>query len=269
MSATTLATAWPTTTPVRPRPPGSGSSAGCRATPSRDQARRPGVGAEVVQLEGRDGGHVVGRGRPDGHETRFGACGRLGVGAAQVERLRVAQLDPLLGDARGPASRRSGRPARPGAGTPRGTARRPAPTTGRVGGELGRLVDERAVEARAAGVVPREVDLLAAGVGRDHEVRRRRRRSSRPRRRARRASRRRTPGCRATKPSVRAVTSPTRRPVNGPGPTPTAIAVRSWRTMPGVAQRPVDQRGELLGVLHRTLGGQLDDDVAPRRGGRR
>jgi hypothetical protein len=32
--------------------------------------------------------------------------------------------------------------------------------------------------------------------------------------------------------SVRAVTSPTRRPVNGPGPVPTASAVRSWRTSP-------------------------------------
>src|SRR4051794_3147818 len=30
-------------------------------------------------------------------------------------------------------------------------------------------------------------------------------------------------------PRVRAVTRPTRRPVNGPGPTPTATAVMSWR----------------------------------------
>src|SRR5690349_8903360 len=36
----------------------------------------------------------------------------------------------------------------------------------------------------------------------------------------------------STKPRVRAVTTPTRRPVNGPGPTPTATAVRSCRTTP-------------------------------------
>ena len=39
----------------------------------------------------------------------------------------------------------------------------------------------------------------------------------------------------STAPSVRAVTSPTRRPVNGPGPTPTATAVSSRRSTPASA----------------------------------
>ena len=42
-------------------------------------------------------------------------------------------------------------------------------------------------------------------------------------------------GMPSTAPSTRAVTTPTRSPVYGPGPTPTATAVRSARDAPASA----------------------------------
>ena len=52
----------------------------------------------------------------------------------------------------------------------------------------------------------------------------------------------------STAPSVRAVTSPTRRPVNGPGPMPTATAVSARRSTPALGQHLLDRGGQQLAV---------------------
>ena len=247
-----------------PRRPGSATVGSRPATPSLDQPVRPGVGAEVVRLQRAIAStSAVGR-RPGRSRHPLGRPGRRGVGPAQVERLGVVQLGPLLGDHPGQPAGARQRRARRRAGTPRGRAPRPPPPPG---GRSPRRPAWRP-RARRAGapvvVVRREVDLLAPGVGGDHE----RRRPTAPVSTASTASTssEQTPytGISRTKPRVRAVTSPTRSPVNGPGPTPTAIAVRSWRTSPVSRSARVDQRRELLAVLHRLLG-----DAARRRRPRR
>ncbi len=53
-----------------------------------------------------------------------------------------------------------------------------------------------------------------------------------------------------TSARIRAVTTPTRRPVKGPGPSPTTIRSSSTTRTPRLAADPADQGGELLDVRH-------------------
>ena len=184
--------------PCRRRPPGSGRSAAARRRPRATRARRPRVAPRQAGLQGRDARprpSATGRGAT---LTRRGlGCARRDrVGSAQVERLGVEQLGPLLGH-------RAGQPAGAGRVGPRACGkrvgvehRRPRPTTGRsVASASGRLDDGARPAAPPRSSYAREVDLLAAGVGGDHEVAvRPPRRSRPPRRRARPASTRRRPG---------------------------------------------------------------------------
>ena len=57
------------------------------------------------------------------------------------------------------------------------------------------------------------------------------------------------------------MTSPTRRPVNGPGPDADADRGEVLADDPGSLERRGDERRELLAVLHRQLGDELDHDV--------
>ena len=258
MSATTLTTAWPTTTS-----PSLGHEVADRRQLARDalldQARGPRV---VARGSSRSSAAIAATSSAGGRAGSRGGLarpGRRGVRPAQVERLRVPQLGPLLGHRAGqPAGagprrsdRRAGRrpdraarprprPARRSAGSPacrppgRPAACRPRRTTPGRPPCGGRRSPPRS-RPRPPGVdrLQREHVERADAVHRDLE----------------------------DEPSVRAVTRPTRSPVNGPGPTPTAIAVRSCRTMPALGHRPLDQRGQLLAVLHPLLRRVLDHDV--------
>ena len=173
--------------------------------------------------------------RPAEHRLAGARLG--GVRPAQVERIgcdrRQAAGDP---GARGP--RRADATARGGRGrlgVQLGARAHRRPGLRRVGGRR----DVRAVDAhRPAAPSTRyaaQCTSLAARVGDDAE-----RRPSSPLPSAS-TSRVQTPstGMPSTAPRVRAVTSPTRSPVNGPGPTPTAIAgqVASGRRPPRRARR--------------------------------
>ncbi len=158
---------------------------------------------------------------------------RHGVGSAQVERLQ-RQLDRPPGN-HGRCEGSGARILRLAGRTQHAVVQlSPAP----VRRQLRVLVrqvcgqrDVRSVEPGAVGGVASPVDLLAPGIGGDEELRRR------PGRRTATMSSEQTPCCTSPRvePSVSAVTTPTRRPVNGPGPTPTATSVRSAIAAPAWA----------------------------------
>ena len=180
----------------RPPRPGSGPSAAARARPARpgpsDQASAPRRAASSA----RDGGDVAVVGRAD-HETRLGRrARRRRAGAGRAARGRAARRAPRRRSGR--ASRQLGRAGpRRGREVRRGRARRPPPPTAASVASAAGLSTTGPSSRRPVLVVRREVDLLAARVGGDHEVAASRRRCRRPRRRARRASRRRRRGSRA------------------------------------------------------------------------
>ena len=95
----------------RPRRPGSGRSARRRQTPSRPAPRDQASGPRQSASSAAIGVGVGGGGRPD-HETGLRGPGGHGVGPAQVERLGVAQLGPLLGDGAGQPAGARAAPAR-------------------------------------------------------------------------------------------------------------------------------------------------------------
>ena len=72
-----------------------------------------------------------------------------------------------------------------------------------------------------------------------------------------------TTGTFKAKPMIRAVTIPTRSPVYGPGPTPTATLVRSPRADRGVCEHTSDPWGQQLAVAKRVDHRRLCDDVFP------
>ena len=191
-------------------------------------------------------------GRPGWRDGSRGGLARARgdrVGSAQVERLGVGQLAPRR-------TPRASQPARGVLGADRVGevlgVEHAAPAHDRdVGGDVDRPATSGPASRRPAGVVRRDVDLLAAGVDRDQELLRRRR----PRLAATTSSEQ-TPctGRSRAKPSVLAVTSPTRRPVNGPGPTPTAIAGEVTHADARLGQHVGDPRREHLAVPHRLLG---------------
>ena len=135
-----------------------------------DQRLRPGVGGEGDRLQGGDVGDVGGGGRPD-HDAGLRGPGADCVGAPEVERLGVVQLGALV-------DHRPGQPARARAGGGAavrevlGIEDRALADDERLGRDHGGLLDDGAVEPVADLVVRREVDLLAAGVGRDRRSRR-------------------------------------------------------------------------------------------------
>ena len=103
-----------------------------------------------------------------GQLTRLGFAGLGGVGPAQVERVRLEELERRLSTTSA-APRPRGARGRCGVGEDaRGRAARPAGRRRSVAASTG-LSDLRARRPAAPGV-RRDVDLLAAGVGGDHEV---------------------------------------------------------------------------------------------------
>ena len=154
---------------------------------------------------------------------------------------RRGSAGPAGGRPAGDPLRRPARPAAPAGRVARGCpagraepasrvaerarARRPGSRPGPPGDAAGRA-DGGPGQPRPGGVVAGPVDLPAPGVGGDQELAARRPASTAS---AAMTSRVQTPctGTPRALPSTRAVTSPTRSPVYGPGPVPTAIAVRS------------------------------------------
>ena len=140
---------------------------------------------------------------------------------------------------RGP--RAPGLPGRAAAGrrpTASGRGRGPAGSDRRQPGQHVRAETAGSARSGPVGGVAGPVDLLPPGIGGHQEVPVRARRW-RAGRRSRRGCRCRAVGRPAIAASTWAVTTPTRRPVNGPGPSPTTISVEVAGVTPA---RPTTRR---------------------------
>ena len=156
---------------------------------------------------------------------------RTVLGSTQVQRLGLHDYEPLVSSTTSHRTAASGCSGPRALGKASGQSTPPLPTTGRLGLRLDRFHDLGPGHPPASGV-RRPVDLLATRVGRDHELVQ----PGTTPAAAGPASKTPWTGISRTNARVRAVTSPTRSPVNGPGPTTQmVIAVRSAALAPASA----------------------------------